>query len=84
MLRRLFLEFVRSFAREWEWTFIATARAVSGLIAGTTLQIDETGTLTRSPVYSDACPWGVRRKWAAGLPASNRTLQQHQRASRSE
>jgi hypothetical protein len=37
-------------------SFIATARAVSGLIAGTTLQIDQTGTLTRSPVYSDACP----------------------------
>jgi hypothetical protein len=37
-------------------SFIAMARAVSGLIAGTTLQIDETGTLTRSPVHSDACP----------------------------
>lgn len=36
-------------------SFIATARAVSGLIAGTTLQIDETGSLTRSPVHSDAC-----------------------------
>ncbi|PTL80252.1 hypothetical protein [Vitiosangium sp. GDMCC 1.1324] len=37
-------------------SFIATARAVSGRVAGTTLQIDETGTLTRTPVYSDACP----------------------------
>ncbi|MFY0567616.1 hypothetical protein ACN28E_27840 [Archangium lansingense] len=37
-------------------SFIATARAVSGLIAGTTLRMDETGTLTRSPAYSDTCP----------------------------
>ncbi|WNG57641.1 hypothetical protein F0U59_24930 [Archangium gephyra] len=37
-------------------TFIATARAVSGPIAGTTFQIDETGTRTYSPVRSAACP----------------------------
>jgi hypothetical protein len=37
-------------------SFIATARAVSGPIAGTTFQLDETGTLTHSPVHSGACP----------------------------
>ncbi|OJH36476.1 hypothetical protein BON30_32460 [Cystobacter ferrugineus] len=38
------------------FSFIATARAVSGLVAGMTLRIDETGTLTRTPAPSGACP----------------------------
>ncbi|MFY0582297.1 hypothetical protein ACN28S_55675 [Cystobacter fuscus] len=37
-------------------SFIATARAVSGVISGMTLRIDETGTLTRTPPPSGACP----------------------------
>jgi hypothetical protein len=36
-------------------SFIATARAVSGLIEGTTIKIDETGTLTLTPVHASAC-----------------------------
>lgn len=36
-------------------TFTATARAVSGPIAGTTMKIDQTGVLTSTPVYADAC-----------------------------
>jgi hypothetical protein len=35
--------------------FTATARAVSGPIAGTTMKIDQTGVLTISPVHVDAC-----------------------------
>ncbi|WNG31134.1 hypothetical protein F0U62_49320 [Cystobacter fuscus] len=38
------------------FSFIATARAVSGLVAGMTLRIDETGTLTRTPAPSGECP----------------------------
>jgi len=38
------------------FSFIATARAVSGLIAGTTIRIDETGTLTLTPVHDSTCP----------------------------
>ncbi|WNG21596.1 hypothetical protein [Cystobacter fuscus] len=37
-------------------SFVATARAVSGVISGMTLRIDETGTLTRTPAPSGACP----------------------------
>ncbi|WP_157759106.1 hypothetical protein [Cystobacter fuscus] len=37
-------------------SFIATARAVSGVISGLTPRIDETGTLTRTPAPSGACP----------------------------
>ncbi|EPX63899.1 hypothetical protein D187_005029 [Cystobacter fuscus DSM 2262] len=38
------------------FSFIATARAVSGVISGMTLRMDETGTLTRAPAPSGACP----------------------------
>ncbi|QRO02238.1 hypothetical protein JRI60_26075 [Archangium violaceum] len=37
------------------FSFTATARAVSGLIEGTTIRIDETGTLTLTPVHSSTC-----------------------------
>ncbi len=35
--------------------FTATARAISGPIAGTTMKIDQTGVLTISPMHVDAC-----------------------------